>query len=405
MKTPSYALVAATLFFISTGGFLFAQETQPRFRDPAKRQAAVADFAKQAKSKRQRAHAEAAWRGWELRKELPWCTYELVDVKNGNPVYLATDNVNAAISTSVNLVRNTGPYNLNGAGLTVGVWDGGSILTTHQEFTGRLTSIDGAASHYHATHVGGTIGGSGVQANAMGMAPAVTLDSYDWNSDDSEMAGRGASYGGEAGTITVSNHSYGTISGWAFGSFSGNSGWHWFNPATTDRDPGFGRYTGGARGWDVIAQDAPYYLIFKSAGNDRNDGPNNGSTVYFSDGGWQSATYDSAVHPPGEGDIKGGYDTIGFKGNAKNILTIGAANDAVSGGVRQPSNSTITSFSGWGPSDDGRIKPDIVANGSGLYSAYDSSDSGGRMREATKRLIAKLRIVRRRDKRSVEFDS
>ncbi|MEE2710958.1 MAG: ATP-binding protein [Gemmatimonadota bacterium] len=37
--------------------------------------------------------------------------------------------------------------------------------------------------------------------------------------------------------------------------------------------------------------------------------------------------------------------------------------------------------------------------------AYDNSDSGGRMREVTKRLIAKRLIVRRRDKRSVEFDS
>jgi PKD repeat protein len=375
LKPYAHVVAAALTAFFSVSSLVFAQDAEPRFRDPAKRQAAVEALKREAHSKRQRAHVEAARRGWEVRKELPWYTYELVDVKDGNPVYVATDNANAAISTSVNLVRNTAPYNLNGSGLTVGVWDGGSILQTHQEFTGRLTSLDGASPHYHATHVGGTIGGAGIQANALGMAPSVTLDSYDWNSDDSEMAGRGASYGGESGTITVSNHSYGTISGWAFGSYSGNSGWHWFNAASVDRDPGFGRYTSGARGWDVIAQDAPYYLIFKSAGNDRNDAPSNGNTVYFSDGGWQSATYDSAVHPLGEGVIKGGYDTIGFNGNAKNIMTIGAANDAVSGGARQPSNSTITSFSGWGPSDDGRIKPDIVANGASLYSAYTGSDS------------------------------
>lgn len=61
---------------------------------------------------------------------------------------------------------------------------------------------------------------------------------------------------------------------------------------------------------------------------------------------------------------------------AKNLITIGAANDAVSGGARSPSNGTIASFSSTGPVDDGRIKPDLVANGVGLYSA----DKGEKLR-------------------------
>ena len=35
----------------------------------------------------------------------------------------------------------------------------------------------------------------------------------------------------------------------------------------------------------------------------------------------------------------------------------------------------MSSFSGWGPTDDGRIKPDICANGVGLYSSYSGSDT------------------------------
>jgi hypothetical protein len=35
----------------------------------------------------------------------------------------------------------------------------------------------------------------------------------------------------------------------------------------------------------------------------------------------------------------------------------------------------MTTFSSWGPTDDGRIKPDVVANGLNLYSTIDSGDA------------------------------
>ena len=72
---------------------------------------------------------------------------------------------------------------LDGSGYTVGVWDAGAVLPTHQEFGGRVSVIDGAASDWHATHVGGTIGAAGVNAAAEGMATGVAIRSYDWNSD------------------------------------------------------------------------------------------------------------------------------------------------------------------------------------------------------------------------------
>ncbi len=48
------------------------------------------------------------------------------------------------------------------------------------------------------------------------------LDAYDWDDDESEMAAAAA-----AG-LKVSQHSYGLVTGWAYGDWSGNSGWHWF---------------------------------------------------------------------------------------------------------------------------------------------------------------------------------
>ncbi|GJM09843.1 MAG: hypothetical protein DHS20C11_21190 [Lysobacteraceae bacterium] len=138
----------------------------------------------------------------------------------------------------------------------------------------------------------------------------------------------------------------------------------------------FGIYDTTAALWDQIVFDAPYYLPVKSSGNDRNDGaPSNGTTFYrFQGAGWAEETYDDTMHP-GDDGAPAGYDTVSANGNAKNILTVGAVNDAVSGGVRSLANATMSSFSGWGPTDDGRVKPDVVGNGVALFSSGSANDS------------------------------
>jgi autotransporter-associated beta strand protein len=86
-------------------------------------------------------------------------------------------------------------------------------------------------------------------------------------------------------------------------------------------------------------------------------------------------SYDPLIHPPGDGKYRNGYETISYRNLAKNIVTVGAVNDAVTSGVRDLAKATISSFSSTGPTDDGRIKPDLVANGVGLRSTYDTSDT------------------------------
>ena len=304
-------------------------------------------------------------------------TWSLHSVENGYPVYLITHNVNAAISTAADLVRNTAPYSVDGSGLTVGVWDGGAIRPTHQEFVGRVTVLDGAANDFHATHVGGTIGAAGVNASALGMAPGVLLDSYDFDSDVSEMASRAAAMPQDPGMIYLSNHSYGFINGWATGSWSGNFGPHWWGTFGDREDRKFGQYNSKAASFDSVAHSAPYYLIVKSAGNDRgNSAPGTGSTYWYLNGGsWQSKAYDPNTDPFTDPFDNGGYDTMDSGSTAKNILTIGAVNDAVFSGVRNPPGGTMSSFSGWGPTDDGRIKPDVVGNGVGVFSTDSGSDN------------------------------
>ena len=157
-----------------------------------------------------------------------------------------------------------------------------------------------------------------------------------------------------ASGMNISNHSYGLITGWY------NSGnWYWFGDITisTVEDYGFGFYSSDAQAWDQIAYNAPYYTIAKSAGNDRNDdGPGAGGGHYVWDGGWVWST--DTRDPDGGTD---GYDCVSYSGTAKNIITVGAVDD-IPGGYSVPGDVVMCSFSGWGPVDDGRIKPDIVAN-------------------------------------------
>ena len=336
-----------------------------------RRAATVATMAARGARERETARQTALQKGWPVGGATPdGGKFEIQRISAGGlPLYYKTMNVDAAISTAADRIRNTAPYNLNGSGFRVGVWDGSSVLASHQEFSGRVFVLDGSTPDDHATHVAGTIGAGGVNPAALGMAPSVRIDSYDWNSDAAEMAAAAATTSAHAGKVLVSNHSYGFISGWYGNLYYGNY--------PEREDSIFGRYGSNTAEWDAICYAAPYFLPFKSAGNDRSDpAPAPGQTFYYSDsGGLQSKLYDPAVDPYPDGWDNGGFDTMSSIGCAKNIMTVGAANDAVSGGVRSLANGTVAGFSGWGPTDDGRIKPDIVANGVDLRSASAYGDA------------------------------
>ena len=349
IKTVQYAnlsRLAAWTAFLLIAHPSFAQ-SRSRFAEfPAERAAFSEQLASEARTRRAEAVAWAQSNNVPVRTDDGRQLRELVAMWNGKPLYIKTLNANAAISTAADLVRQTAPYSLDGAGLIVGVWDGGEVLVSHQEFGGRVTDRDNVASHYHATHVGGTIAAAGVSASAKGMAPAALIDSYDWNSDYSEMTSAAAAAPGEsASRVYLSNHSYGYSAGWEWN----GSSWDFYGFED------FGKYSSYARDLDQIIHNAQYYLPFWSSGNDRGD-------------------YGSGPEP-GDGSYKSGYDTIAFSAIAKNVMTIGAVDDAVSGGSRALGNATMSSFGSWGPADDGRIKPDIVANGVGLYSCDNDDDS------------------------------
>ncbi|NTV03896.1 S8 family serine peptidase, partial [bacterium] len=255
----------------------------------------------------------------------------------------------------------------NSAG-ELAVWDAGAVLTTHQEFGGRAVVRDGAPSvHYHATHVAGTMAAAGVDPLAHGMSPAAWLDSYDWTDDESEMAAAAAQ------GLLVSNHSYSFVAGWYYN--SAQSAWYWYGDVAVSQteDPGFGIYSSYSQEWDQVAHDAPFYLIVCAAGNDRaNYGPGPGGLHYYWDPGLDDWAQSTATREQDGGTD--GFDSIPYRGTCKNVLTVGAILD-VPGGWTQPADVVMSSFSSWGPTDDGRIKPDLVANGVGLYSCGTAANN------------------------------
>lgn len=240
------------------------------------------------------------------------------------------------------------PYNLSGAGVSAGVWEAGAVvLAAHDDLTPRVILEAGqtATTSGHATHVAGTLGSSGANdANAEGMAPAVTMASYDSTDDANEMTNAATSAGaaGDPTPVVISNHSYSIGIGW------NNDG-----DAFTDNHDSFGEYTNSSQNFDtVVAQTG--LAVFVSASNDRNDD-------------WDGVTNVGIVPTPPNDCQHSGFnagvdaDCIKPRGAAKNVVTVGAMN----------TGAAIASFSNYGPTDDGRLKPDLMAHGNAVYSLDD----------------------------------
>ncbi|TFV94580.1 T9SS type A sorting domain-containing protein [Algoriphagus kandeliae] len=265
--------------------------------------------------------------------------------ESGSPVFYAPHNKNAAITTGAVTLQPEGELGLNltGKGLTVGIFDQTRPKPDHVEFQGRLTQIDGSSEDLstHATHVSGTVLGGGVNPSARGMAYEATGWSFNWEADISKMNANAYDPESKTNGILISNHSYGIVLGWR----NNGGSWTWFGNATVDPDKDwrFGFYSTKSQAIDELLYSKPYYSVVWSAGNDRDD--------------------------VGDGtrDPDGPDDTIGPEGVAKNNFAIGAVEQVLD--YKGPEDVKMSGFSSWGPVDDGRIKPDLVAMGVNVFSA------------------------------------
>lgn len=332
-------------------------------------------------------------------------------------------NQNAADSTNADVLWGRG---LTGAGVTVGVWeayDGGDwmVRNTHEAFrsynpaTGlwdgpsRVTfgdTPDTGSSPYssHGTHVAGTIAGAHIPGKELywGMAPAARVVSYNVGGDYTEMQRDHRN----SVAIDITNHSYGYRYGlgsdqtWNIPQEGGGTTaltYRTFGYGSSyyrdvyDEDPRYGRYGSVARSLDTTLFNNPKLLSFWSAGNERSNADNNytnhqGDNKYvarFSPGFtptngvslgnnyWLVSRSDYAW--PG---LKSGYDSLAGDKMSKNAVIVGAVGDYTTDPHPvTTSGISTTGFSSYGPTDDGRLGVTLVANGDGLRSANNSSDT------------------------------
>lgn len=235
------------------------------------------------------------------------------------PPFIENNDSNRAI-TQADIVQ-APPYGLNGAGVTVLVYDGGYAYSSHVDFQGRLAVRDSSGLSEHATHVSGTIGGAGV-ANPIyrGMAPGVTIQSYGYE----QVGGlhQGFLYtdpGDLLADYTEAVNVYGAdIANNSIGTNTASNGF----PCDWEGDYG----VTSALIDSIVAGSlgAPMRIVWAN-GNERSSG-RCGTT----------------------------YHTTAPPACAKNHITVGAMNS---------NDDSVTYFTSWGPTDDGRLKPDISAPG------------------------------------------
>lgn len=264
--------------------------------------------------------------------------------KSGNPLYFKEQHGKSLRETvnadAIQPLGSTG-FDLEGQGVEVGVWDSNAIFKNHTEFS----HFDGTnsviitsntesqtISSSHPTSVSSVIISQGLfhdeRYDVTGVAPKISKLFYrDWNLVESEIINLVS----ENPKILVSNHSYGY--------------------AIYDEDQDdfifsneeIGQYTDDDSTLDEIANNYPYHLYVTSAGND-------GDVQY-------------------PGQEHEGYDMLLTGQLGKNILTVAAVSEN-NFGLVQP-----TAFSQAGPTNDGRIKPEISAPGSSVIVAtWDDED-------------------------------
>jgi cysteine-rich repeat protein len=217
------------------------------------------------------------------------------------------------------------PYGLDGSGVQALVYDAGTVRTSHFDFGGRASIHDASGLSPHATHVAGILGGNGASAIGIfrGMATSVTLLSYGFEYDGtgiflySNPGDLEADYDDAIRVLgaDIANNSIGT-----------NVAANGF-PCSIIGDYGVTSHlidtiVRGDASNPVFSQ--PFRVVW-SAGNER-----------------------------GHVNCGTGYGTTAPPAGAKNHITVGAVNSDTDLG---------SSFSSWGGTDDGRLKPDLTAPG------------------------------------------
>ena len=226
-------------------------------------------------------------------------------------------NYNSIATHGVSSLLSSSGRNLNGRGIAVGVGDNSEIFTPHVDFTGRVINRVPFPFSFHGIHVSGTVAGGGLlDPKNNGMAPRATIVSQYFSDIITNTPAYITDY-----DMIATNNSY---------------------TAADDSCAGMGVYDVLSNYADDQMKTHEKILHVFSAGND--------------------GTYTCSPYPVSFATVKTGWQC------AKNVLTVGAMNQA---------DYSIANFSSRGPVGDGRLKPEIVANGVNLLSTRHNNTYGG----------------------------
>lgn len=203
-----------------------------------------------------------------------------------------------------------GGTKFNGSGVSVGMHDDG-IIGPHIDYTGRLPiQFPGTNNGNHGDHVAGTIMGAG-NLDPQGRGMAFGADLYVYSSNDNNYDSAVSHYNTYNVVITSKSYSNGCNAG--------------YTSLTQKLD-------------QQVRSNASLIHVF-SAGN---EGTSNCS--YGAGAGW--------------GNITGGHKM------GKNVIATGNLN----------SSDQLAGSSSRGPASDGRIKPDICAKGTSVFSTIEENN-------------------------------
>lgn len=230
-------------------------------------------------------------------------------------------NFESTAATKVNIAQlatTFGGYGLLGDGMSIGVGDQ-SPGVDHVDLRDRIINYHAGPYRNHGMHINGIIGGAGtLQPKAQGFAPHATIIDHEFNL---VWARTGTML--QKHNMTVTNNSYAAVVGNC--SYSGT-------------------YDAYAQALDTLALQYPTVLHVFASGNDGN--------------------MNCAPYPAGFGTVTGGYQP------AKNILVVGQTDKFY----------VLGNGSSHGPVRDGRMKPEMMAIGTGVLSTMGGDNylvSGG----------------------------
>ena len=276
---------------------------------------------------------DGRWRGTLATEDLLGFLLQPAVMWVGPEPTFAIANDNARQHMEVSAVANGFTTSLNGSGVIVAVADSG-LDADHGDFGTRVVSNadvvgDGSTADRHSghgTHVACTVLGDGSRGGYAGVAPQAELIFQAMENDNN-------------GQFLSPSLNYILNQAYSQGARIHTNSWG--SSQASDQ----GKYTSSAE--DIDDRTAAY---------DRTHANQEGLLVLFAAGN----------DGPGTG-------TVGAPSTAKNTLTVGNHQNRYNGAP-----DTMMSGSSRGPTDDGRVKPDVVAPGGYVRScrAQEAGDTG-----------------------------